>query len=141
MFDLGSLRVQVHGESTHVYRLENHLTGSTHFSVTFGGGGVLRSLAIARVSTAQDVDAILAGRGLTPVEPSDRAGQVLGPLFPTLEMSFVRKSSRTPTQVGFVAKAGHGFALFPFRLWRGALKAPCLSRDIRSLVEIEPIAA
>lgn len=96
----------------------------------------MRSVSIHVVHDKLVTESLCNGLGL--VHPYlERVGQQLQPLFPGMDVCFMRTDSRTPKLVAAVIHTESTEVLFLFRIFRGALGSAKIPEELRRSMAIE----
>jgi hypothetical protein len=144
--EVGPLAVTFLQDDTRLLSTANKLVPYSHFLLDFLSNQAVRHMFIRVMGGDEQtfgegiarelLDNLLDQEGLVQDEGSAVSG-VLGPHFPDLQITYVRKRSEEPDLVGAIVSTGSSEILFTFQLERGALLSPTLADELRRSVRIK----
>ncbi len=131
------VNVSLLSEDTHLSKLHYPQPGSTFYSATLGGNQVLRSLFISVLSSEASIRPVLKALALFDADPGGNVKELLAPIFPATNITFLQRQSRTPTLIGALINTSEAVILFYFGLHRGAARSRALPGEIRRCLLVE----
>jgi hypothetical protein len=135
--EIPPIKVFLLPEATHAQRIENDQMDVTSYAVLFGSNKVIKALTIYVAKNKSHVDAIIGALGPFESETIGPVVKLLTPLFPEIDVSFLRRRSRTPTMVVATILAKNRYITFCFRVHRGAIRPAETARELSHTVRIE----
>ncbi len=139
VIDLPPIRISLLSELSYVSKLDIRVFNDYQYIIAFPQNKVLRSLMVFGSSKRDHLEPFLETLRPFDVESEGQVVEVLRQLFPDLDISFLRKRSRTPARIGAIVKSKDAYILFSFRIFRGAIKSALLTAELQQTLRIEAL--